>query len=196
VEAAVESLPSAGDVTVSRQLHNDSATAGGDNGYRWLVTFHTPVGDKAPLVVDAQHVRSTNGDAGLAVQDGDNRVDHLGVRTCGACAPGERPVGYRSAVVSDPDARAYTVQGVTPGTAYRVAVSALNAHGQGLRQPCNGATDVVPPVVVPGLPTEVRVSVHPGVADSLLVHYAPPVSDGGAAVTHYRVELDPATTTD
>jgi hypothetical protein len=75
-------------------------------------------------------------------------------------------------------------------------VSALNAHGQGLRQPCNGATDVVPPVVVPGLPTEVRVSVHPGVADSLLVHYAPPVSDGGAAVTHYRVELDPATTTD
>ena len=133
MEAALESLPTVGDVSVARQLHNDSYTAGGDHGYRWLVTFATPVGDRAPLVLDTQYVLSTNGDAGLAVQDGDNEVDHLGVLTCDGCAPGEEAVGYRSAVVSDPDARAYTVQGLTPGTAYKVTVSALNKHGQGVR---------------------------------------------------------------
>ena len=96
----------------------------------------------------------------------------------------------------DPDARGHLVQGLTPGTAYKVAVSALNRHGQGVRRLANTGLDVVPPVVVPGLPRDVAVAVNPGSADSLLVTYRPPASDGGAVVTHYRVELDPATTTD
>ena len=196
VEAAIESLPSTGDVSVSRESRNNSYTQGGNHGYRWLVTFHTPVGDRAPLVLDTQYVRSTNGDAGFTVQDGDNEVDHLGLLTCDGCVVGEEAVNYKSVLVSNPDARAYTIQGLTPGTAYKVTVSAVNVHGQGIRQPCNNGHDVIPPVVVPGLPTDALVNVNPGEADSLLVHYQPPVSDGGAVVTHYRVELDPATTTD
>ena len=195
VEAALESLPTVGDVTVSREAGNSTFTTGGDNGWRWLVTFVTPVGDRAPLVLDADLVWSTNGDAGLAVQDGDNEVDHMGVLVCSACRPGETPVGYASAVL-DPDSRGYLIQGLTPGTAYKVTVSALNKHGQGMRRAASGGADVVPPVVVPGLPTDVSVAVNDGSADSLLVTYNPPISNGGALVTHYRVELDPATTTD
>jgi len=195
VEAALESLATVGDVSVHRQNHNDSYTSGGDNGYRWVVTFETPVGDRAPIVLDTQYVHSTNGDAGMAVQDGDNEVDHMGILTCSECRPGEKAVGYGSALL-DPDARSYLVQGLTPGTAYTLTVSAVNKHGQGVRRPCNNGAPVVPPVVVPGLPRDVSVSVNSGSADSLMVTYTPPLSDGGALVTHYRVELDPATTTD
>jgi hypothetical protein len=195
VEAALESLSTVGDVSVVRELHNDTATTGSDGGYRWLVTFLTPVGDRQALVLDTQYVHSTNGDAGMAVQDGDNEVDHLGIATCNGCAPGESPVKYSSALV-DSDARAYLIQGLTPGTAYTVSVSALNKHGQGIRKLCNEGDKVLPPVVVPGLPRDVSVAVNYGSADNLVVTYTPPTSNGGADITHYRVELDPATTTD
>jgi len=195
VEAALESLSTVGDVSVSREVHNDTATVGASNGYRWLVTFATPVGDRQSLVLDTQYVHSTNGDAGMAVQDGDNEVDHLGVLTCSGCVPGETPVKYSSALV-DSDARGFLIQGLTPGTSYHVAVSAMNKHGQGERRACNEGNDVTPPVVVPGLPKDVSVGVNFGSADSLVVTYQPPLSDGGAEITHYRVELDPATTTD
>jgi hypothetical protein len=195
VEAALESLSTVGDVEVTRQRHNDSLASGGDNGYRWLVTFVTPVGDRAPIVLDTQHVHSTNGDAGMAVQDGDNEVTSMGILTCGECRPGERAVGYASALL-DPDARSYLIQSLTPGTAYTVTVSAVNKHGQGVRRSANGGEATTPPVVVPGLPRDVSVAVNAGSADTLLVTYTPPVSDGGALVTHYRVELDAATTTD
>ena len=40
------------------------------------------------------------------------------------------------------------------------------------------------------------VGVNPGDADSLTVSFGEPESDGGATVTHYRVELDPTDTFD
>ncbi len=75
-------------------------------------------------------------------------------------------------------------------------MSAVNRHGQGMRQFANNGLNVVPPVVVPGLPRNVKVAVDFGSNDALTVAYLPPLSDGGAKVTSYRVELDPATTTD
>jgi hypothetical protein len=195
VEAALESLPTMGDVTVTREMYNDTYTDGGNNGYRWLVTFITPVGDRQPIVLDTQYIWSTNDDAAFEVQDGDNEVSHLGVLTCDACFPGETPVGYGSARL-DPDSRSYLIQGLTPGTKYTTTVSALNKHGQGERRYMSDTDSIAPAVVVPGLPTGVSLSVNTGSRDSLVVSYYPPVSDGGAVITHYRVELDPATTTD
>jgi hypothetical protein len=195
VEAALESLNTVGDVNVTREFYNDSYTEGGDNGYRWLVTFITPVGDRQPVVLDTQYIWSTNGDATFEVQDGNNEVTHLGVLTCDGCFPGEKPVGYGSARL-DPDTRGYLIEELTPGTKYYATVSALNKHGQGERKFVNGGEMITSPVVVPGVPTDVSIAVNTGSADSLLVSYNPPVTDGGALVTHYRVELDPATTTD
>ena len=42
-------------------------------------------------------------------------------------------------------------------------------------------------------PALVNVSANPGDADSLTVAFDAPLSDGGATITHYRVELDPGT---
>lgn len=193
VEAALEGLPTMGDVTVSKEMYNDTYTAGENNGYRWLVTFITPVGDRQPIVLDTQYIWSTNSDAGFEVQDGDNEVTHLGVLTCDACVPGETPVGYGSARL-DPDTRSYLIEELTPGTKYSTTVSALNKHGQGERRYVNDAEIVAPAVVTPGMPTDVTVSVDSGSRDTLVVSYSPPVSDGGAVISHYRVELDPATT--
>jgi hypothetical protein len=195
VAAALEQLPTVGVVKVSREAQNVTYGGAAAHGYVWAVTFVTPVGNVAAMTVDAQFVYSTNGDAGFTVQDGDNAVSDLGVPLCAGCAAGESPVGYKSVLV-DPDARGYLIQGLTTGTAYKVAVSAVNKHGQGVRQDCNGGGDVKPPVVVPGLPVGVAVTVHAGSGDSLTVAYQPPLSDGGARITHYRVELDPATTSD
>jgi hypothetical protein len=43
---------------------------------------------------------------------------------------------------------------------------------------------------------DVALSVNTGVDDDLRIDFAEPLSDGGATVSHYRVELDPASTTD
>jgi len=193
VEAALESLPTVGDVSVSREPFN--TTLGGSNGYRWMVTFYTPVGNLASIILDTEYVYSTNGDAGITVEDGNNAVSTYGVLLCDGCAPGEKAVGYGSALL-DPDSRSYLIQQLTAGTAYKVTVSAVNKHGQRVRRAANSGVDVIPPVVVPGLPRGVALSVNYGSDDTLIASYQPPLSDGGAIITHYRVELDPATTSD
>ena len=90
---------------------------------------------------------------------------------------------------------------LTPGTAYTIAVSAINKHGRGIRRYVNDNNPVTPPVVVPGLPTSVGLSVSYGNDDSLLVNYSPPFDGGarsaisrGARSCDYNHYRDPTTT--
>jgi hypothetical protein len=99
------------------------------------------------------------------------------------------------------------VGGLTPGKRYAVTVSALNERGQGKRAVATPALLITPPLTVPSPPTAVTVAVKTwgvtaspndmlGDSQRLIVTYAPPLSNGGTAVTAYRVELDPTPTFD
>jgi hypothetical protein len=100
-----------------------------------------------------------------------------------------------------------TVSGLTPGKRYAVTVSAVNERGQGQRAVATPALMITPPLTVPSPPTGVTVAVKTwgvtaspndllGDSQRLIVTYAPPLSNGGTAVTAYRVELDPTPTFD
>jgi hypothetical protein len=52
---------------------------------------------------------------------------------------------------------------------------------------------VVPPLQVPGSPTDVAVSVHYGSDHELEVDYTAPASDGGSPILKYRIEYNRAT---
>ena len=100
VEAALQGLPTLGDLSV----HRVSNTAP-DVGYSWQVTFYTPVGDRDALGLDGAYLWNVNNDASISIAGGDNAIYPAGVslvsqKICPVCMPGETPVGYRSADVS------------------------------------------------------------------------------------------------
>jgi hypothetical protein len=78
-------------------------------------------------------------------------------------------------------ATSYTVTGLTNGTAYTFTVSAINGNGTG---PESAQSAAITPGAVPGAPTAVT-----GTAGNAQValSWTAPSSDGGSAITGYRV---------
>jgi len=170
------------------------------NGYDWLVTFITPVGNLGPLVVDGQFLWTTNGDAEINVFDGNNLlVDAKGNLICPQCQVGEAPVGYTRITVNASKSLAVTISGLGSGMQYMFAVSAKNTVGVGKRTYSSGA-NLSPPLFEPSPPTNVSISVKTwkyeegdGLGDDqrLIVSFNPPLSDGGAVVSWYLAEIHP-----
>lgn len=79
------------------------------------------------------------------------------------------------------------VGGLTNGTTYTVSLRAITLVGPGSASKGLKAT----PYTVPGAPDGVRIEPGDG---SLAVHFAPPASDGGSAVTGYEYSLDGGST--
>ncbi len=92
-------------------------------------------------------------------------------------------VGATFADISDSSATttAYTVTGLTNGTAYRLAVRAVNASGEG-----DAATVIARPIAVPNAPEKLRAT--PGDGQVALAWAAP--SDDTIPITGYRVSTD------
>ena len=84
-------------------------------------------------------------------------------------------------IASGSAATAFTVTGLTNGTAYTFTVAAVNAVGTGAG---SGPSTAVTPVTVPGAPTGVA-----GTAGSLsaALTWNAPASTGGSATTGYRI---------
>ena len=85
--------------------------------------------------------------------------------------------------VTDYPVTSYTVAGLTNGTAYTFRVAAINGVGTGADSAASAA--ITPAAAtVPGAPT--GVTAVPG--DTMAtVAWTPPVSDGGASITSYRI---------
>jgi hypothetical protein len=85
-----------------------------------------------------------------------------------------------------------TVDGLTNGVSYTFTVTAKNAIGTS--QPSGPSNAVTPGfvAVAPGAPTGVAASAGNGLA---VVTFTPPVSNGGAAITSYRVTASPGNRT-
>jgi hypothetical protein len=81
------------------------------------------------------------------------------------------------------------LNGLTQGTPYYVRVSAANKEGFGIPTVDSTAQK---PMVVPGLPTSVSVSLVS--STSLRVYFSPPLDNGGDSVSEYLVEADPLPT--
>ena len=80
-----------------------------------------------------------------------------------------------------------TISGLTNGTAYTVKIRAVNAAGDGA--PSTGVAGT--PVTVPGAPTITGITPGNG---TLSVAFTAPSSNGGAAITNYKVSTDGGTT--
>ena len=176
-----------------RTVTVSSATNGASlGGVDWRVTFTSNVGDVPQLFADGSYLTTTTGDASIATIDGDNAVDASTGLKQHDTVIGETPASYGQAIVSA-DARTFTIANLSAGTEYFVYVSARNQFGVGPR--ASGGS-LEPPQQKPQPPTDVSLAVDYGSAGSLTVGFAPPLSDGGADVTRYRVELDPTETFD
>ena len=197
MEDALELLSTVGQVTVTRseidanELHKKYRRQW---TYEWRVTFDTNVGNLPAIIGDGTYLYTSNGNAELEILDGDNVVvEETGIKAYDTVV-GESPVEYGSQLVG-PDDRSFTIPDLTPGTEYFVYVSTKNAFGYSPRT-SSLPTSLAPPKQVPGLPNDVTVTVNDGSADSLVVSYTPPDSDGGDKIIRYRVELDPTDTFD
>ncbi|MFM9084162.1 MAG: fibronectin type III domain-containing protein, partial [Actinomycetota bacterium] len=80
-------------------------------------------------------------------------------------------------------ARPLVVTGLVNGTAYNVAVRAVNAKGSGISSNTIGAK----PATVPGAPSITGVTAS---HTSLSVAFTAPVSDGGEAISNYEYSID------
>jgi len=218
LKLALESLATVGVVSVNAE----AMAAGGHGwtfGHVWTITFDSNIGNLPPLIVESSKLIPA--DAFLGVKDGDNAVDAMGERCLPgsdiiACpgswplgiaslrqqdapqksvvelaVPGEAAVDYAFYETLDAATLTYTIPHLVPGHEYFVAVTAKNPLGLGIRSHAS-PTSIIPPVQLPGPPTNVAVDVNPGVATQLLASWGPPTSDGGSAVRMYRLEYDPS----
>jgi hypothetical protein len=195
VQRALSSIPALGEVTVTRRGINTAT-----NEYEWRVTFASTVPDRfanetstavglRALVADTNGLRPSGAavvdvfGADFAVSSDVNQNLRL---LCDACAPAERPVGYRSVDVSA-STFAHTLDGLNPGEPYALRVSAINKVGPSLPAASTPAT-LPPAQLQPGAPLNVTSAAVPSDATKLSIGFVAPRYDGGSPVKQYRIE--------
>lgn len=182
VQDVLQELPQVGVVDVVRSVSG--------NVYTYTVTFLSNVGDLAPLQVDATLLTGSSPTA--VVSDGNNALTPTSALVCPTCAIGETPLNYHSTTVAATVFSA-PLNGLTPGVAYRIRVSAHNAHGYGtpaIALTPLGLSLLTPPEQVPGAPVGVTLAVHSGSSSEIDTLFSAPTSNGGAPVLQYRLEWD------
>lgn len=91
--------------------------------------------------------------------------------------------------ITDSAATSAVVSGLTNGTAYTFTVKAINELGKSV---ASSASNSVTPSTVPGAPTSLSAMMGDEEAD---LSWVTPASDGGSAITGYRITTYPGGTT-
>ena len=194
LKAELEMLSTVGIVSVTRTGDGSSTSCNSQcpNGYRYLITFNSNVGNVPQIFVSKIDLYSGNvaAAASLVVMDGDNSVDATtGAKLCSDCYPGETPAEYGSAILPH-TTYSYRVTQRVAGNSYNVRVAAANDRGYGAVSLANSGSVITPPKQQPGVPTNTSIAVFYGESSKLKVKYSPPLSDGGDPILKYMVEYD------
>jgi predicted RNA-binding protein with TRAM domain len=88
----------------------------------------------------------------------------------------------------DGETYSLAVSGLTPGTAYTFDVTAINDAGAG--EPSARTSPVTPTTVATAPSKPTSVTAGQASASTATLNWQPPVSDGGSAITGYRVARD------
>lgn len=163
VEQALEGMIDVGDVSVSKVLNGF--------GHNWIVTFESEMGN-----VD------------LIEADGTGLTGPSTVVSVSVGQDGILPSFYGSEEVPDASILQYTIEGLTLGEAYSVRVRAANTEGYGSM--VNAVPASLRPLEAPGVPQDVNLIVMSNAMLKLV--WSSPTSNGGNAITQYRVDWDTA----
>lgn len=195
VEYALESIPAIGKVDVTRS----GPIA---DGYMWLVTFLSNVGDLPAMSADGSSLFGptlpevgicTNGSTGATTapgtsidcrgnsQSGSSPIDYCGGDSGGIC-----PELSDFDPLYPPTEFVYNITGLNPGVLITARISAINDAGFG---PISSTVQATP-VAGPMAPISPTLHLISGSKNSLRVRFGPPLSTNGAPITHYVIEWD------
>jgi hypothetical protein len=208
LKARLEALPSIASVDVARRANN--------NGFDWLVTFTSQLGDLAPLQANPAFNPSGLTGPGAAVGVSETQKGRLPegycARTGGGAVPGApaapapsfftapnagclvvpAPGGGPGGAASGAGLRA-TIAALSPGVGYAVRVTAFNGFGPGAAVRVDALTSGVMPATNPLPPANPAGPLLIVLSDvALKAVWAYPSSDGGAPVTAYEVQWSAA----
>mmetsp|Transcript_13447 Transcript_13447/g.28957 ORF Transcript_13447/g.28957 Transcript_13447/m.28957 type:complete len:1421 (+) Transcript_13447:2-4264(+) len=173
VQVALENLRTIRSVRVWR--------SGVNPDYKWSVTF-------------LSEYPSSSGSMITIIQDKSKLIDDIGETPSlrvDLVTRGELPTGYNSIVVpSEEHSKVhyeYILIELTAGQPYKVQVSASNDLGFG-RPHASHPSELAPPVQKPSVPTSIILQVAS--RNSLEVFFSKPESNGGDAISLYRIDWD------
>jgi hypothetical protein len=169
------------------EVTKSSNTGASSVNHQWTISFTGNVGKQPAIDIDSSLLFTSATSIAAVVDRGDNRLTAAFDKET-AAFPGETPKNYQYTELSA-DARSFTIPELVPGHKYYARVSAMNSFGNG-PVTIPATPFVVPPKQIPQPPVGVSIAVHPGSSTTLDVTYDTPMSDGGADILHYRVELD------
>jgi len=149
-----------------------------NNGYTWTIQFLTELGYLDLLEFDAADMTGT-------VVTGNVAKSVSGVLPPFNSLDPSNGLPLGSAVVTQLNNLALTVNGLDEGIAYYFRVAAVNSVGQG-PYAFSSTPYAIPEPQRPGLP--VNALIVPSDATSMFVKFEPPMLDGGEDVTFYKVE--------
>eukprot|EP00981_Chlorochromonas_danica_P003361 scaffold644_cov168-Ochromonas_danica.AAC.53 len=172
VEKALESLSTIGSVNVLRSVADEN------NGFTWVITFETELGDLDLLGFDKDDMTGTWVNGMVAKQ-------RAGVSPPFNSLSYESNLPLGSAVVTDLWDLSVTITDLDEGIPYYVRVAAINAVGQGTWA-FSAVPYAIPQSQRPGPPTQALLDAVDG--KSLQVIFQPPEQDGGQDVTFYKIE--------
>jgi hypothetical protein len=186
VEKALSQLDTIGIVSVNKVV---TSFYGDDGiwyaGYNYSIWFNNDEGDQPSIGLDSSYLQSAAGAVKSIVFDGDNSMSSSKTKFADTF-PGEEAKQYNMRIV-DSTTRSFTINHLVAGETYYASVRAVNSRGHGLSMEAPSTTL---PLQHPTALQNVMIGVHAGSSTSLDVSFDAPLSNGGAQIMEYLVELD------